>query len=162
MREGNRELAELIQRLNTVLSGREAVRSLALLQRSGLGLPQVVALYVLAGAGPRSMSQLAAALHLSLAATSQLVDKLVEAGLVARAEAKGDRRFKTVTLLKLGRKTLDALHRARAQELSASLTKLPREVQHRLGSALEAALAYLEDGRGERYLGTYQGGSGSG
>jgi len=138
------EVAALLQRLNATLNGREARQSLALLQRSGLSLPHVVSLYVLRGKGPQSMSELASALHLSLAATSQLVDRLVENGFVERAEAKGDRRFKTVQLKPKGRRTLESLHQVRERELSVAVGRLPEEIQEDLARVLATTLAYLE------------------
>jgi DNA-binding MarR family transcriptional regulator len=108
-----------------------------------LSLPHVVSLYVL-DKGAKSMTELAAALRLSLAATSQLVDKLVENRFVERTEALEDRRFKTVRLRPAGRRTLKSLHRARHLELSATVAKLPRAVQRELAHALAAALTHLE------------------
>lgn len=137
-------LAALMQRLNAVLNGREAAQSLSLLQRTGLSFPQVVALYALAGSGPQTLTQLASAVHLSLAATSQLVDRLVERGYVERTEAAGDRRFKTIRILKPGSRALQSLHELRRRELSVALSRLPAKVARELRAAVESALAHLE------------------
>ncbi|HUB06102.1 MAG TPA: MarR family transcriptional regulator [Myxococcales bacterium] len=145
MAKGNPdELAVLLQRLNAVLNGREARGSLALLQETGLSLPHVVALYALDAKGPLSISALAAGVRLSLAATSQLVDRLVEKRFVARAESRADRRVKTVRLTASGRRTLRSIHRTRSRELAAALGRVPRATREALARALVAALGHLE------------------
>jgi len=90
------------------------------------------------------MTGLAEALHLSLAAASQLVDRLVASGFVERSEARADRRVKMVSLLPEGKRTLQSLHRTRTRELSAAVAKLPDDVQKDLSRVLTAALDHFE------------------
>ena len=56
---------------------------LAAMSESGLTLPQIVVLHVL-DRGPATISTLADYLHLSLSATSSLVQRLVQEDLVSR------------------------------------------------------------------------------
>jgi DNA-binding MarR family transcriptional regulator len=95
----------------------------------GLTMAQMHALHVLAFEGPRSVSELGAAMHHSLSATSHLVQRLVEDGLVSRAEAADDRRQKHVDLTAAGRKLMERLMRARQRELRAGLEHISSDTR---------------------------------
>ncbi|HET9661225.1 MAG TPA: MarR family transcriptional regulator [Thermomicrobiales bacterium] len=64
----------------------------------GLTLPQVKALIFLYDNGDRSMTELAAGLAVSLPSASELVDRLVDRGLVERMTDLADRRRVLVSL----------------------------------------------------------------
>jgi len=96
---------------------RNAVREAnAALKDVGLTAAQAEALAVLAAAGPLSLQELGGLLIAEGGHPSRLVDRLVAAGLVARAPAAEDRRRVTLELTAAGRR----LH-ARAQRRTAPL-----------------------------------------
>ncbi len=123
--------------------GREG---LAIMQKNWLTYPQVVSLFALRTAGALAVSELAGQLNLSRAATSHLVDRLVQKKLVARAEDAGDRRYKRVTLTARGRTLTERLNRSRLEEFCRLITALPTDYRARLDAMLTELVAYLENG----------------
>ncbi len=65
-----------------------------MLHKSDLSMPQLVTLLFVRRGGVASISSISQHLNLSLGATSHLVDRLVVAGFVERAEDQNDRRQK--------------------------------------------------------------------
>lgn len=74
-----------------------------------LTMSQMKGLRTLAYHGPATVSQVAEALRISLPTASQLVDRLVQAGLAERAEDAQDRRRILVRLSKKGQQLHDGL-----------------------------------------------------
>ena len=74
-----------------------------------LTMSQMKGLRTLAYHGPVTVSQVADALKISLPTASQLVDRLVQAGLAERAEDPDDRRRILVRLSKRGQQLHDRL-----------------------------------------------------
>lgn len=103
----------------------------------GLTLPQIGALHVLMFEGPASVSSLQSRLELSLSATSHLVQRLVEAGLVRREEHPTDRRQKVVTLTQAGRRFVEEMLKARLKEFRASVEHLSPALRPELAAVLE-------------------------
>jgi DNA-binding MarR family transcriptional regulator len=110
---------------------------LGLLQREDLSMPRMTAIMMLSRRETASISDISKHLNLSLGATSHLVDKLVEAGFVTRAEDPDDRRQKHVALTERGQEFARHVRRVRVEELTRRLEQLPAPL-------LEAALANLE------------------
>ncbi len=76
------------------------------------------------------MSDISKHLGTTLAATSQLIDRLVQQGLMTRTEDPDDRRVRNVALTERGRKLLEASLRARQRwvdDLSQTLTQAELE-----------------------------------
>jgi MarR family transcriptional regulator, organic hydroperoxide resistance regulator len=111
---------------------------LCLLQREDLSMPRMTAIMMLRRSGTASISDISRHLNLSLGATSQVVDKLVEAGFVTRAEDPDDRRQKHVALTERGQQFAAEVRRVRVSELTRRLESLPPPL-------LEHALAVLSD-----------------
>ena len=110
--------------------------TLGLMSKAGLTMPQVVALHLLAERSPLSVSAIAACLKLSPAATSRLVDRLVDAAFVTRSEDTVDRRLRCVAITAAG---CELLVRAAAQTagcLTGALAGLPGGAQVQLADAL--------------------------
>lgn len=106
-------------------------------------MPQIVVLHALHRADA-SISELAARLRMSLPATSQLVDRLVEAELIGRAEDPADRRVKRISLRAAGRRFLEHLQEVRHREIADAFGSLSPETRARLGAALAATVSELE------------------
>src|SRR5215468_3396633 len=116
MRE-NADLPALVQRFIGLVNQKSAGRSMVFQHESGLTFPQIIVLYVL-NARDETVSSLAAQLRMSMGATSQLVDKLVEAQMIDRIEDASDRRVRLLKLRPAGRKYLDQLHQIRHDEIN--------------------------------------------
>ena len=104
---------------------------------TGLSMPQFSILMQLYHRGPCGLSQISERFDISIAAASQLADKLVQAGYLDRAEDPNDRRAKQLNLSAKGTKLIhDGLHeRYRWMEtLTSSLTV---EKQKKVGEALK-------------------------
>jgi DNA-binding MarR family transcriptional regulator len=138
-----RDPAVLFQRLIGVANRATAGKSTMYLYESGLTFPQIIVMYALTWEGPQAISALARTLRLSLAATSQLVDRLVEGELVAREEDPEDRRVRIISMRPHGKRFMDRLNEIRRQELSQAFDQLPRDVHHRLTDALREAVESL-------------------
>lgn len=92
---------------------------------SGLSLAQMSVLVHLYYRGPREVMGFAELMQVSPAGASQMVEKLVQQGLVRRVESAGDRRVRQVHLTEEGRRMVEASIRARqawVETLAASLT----------------------------------------
>jgi len=142
------QLAALMQRLMGLVNQRGAGDSLRLMHETGLTFPQVIALYVLDGLGPQTVSSMAENTRLSMGATSQLVDRLVGAGLVTRDEADDDRRVRVVTLGPRGKSLLDRLHGIRRREWQTALGRLPPELHGRLVAVMSEVVEALQAAEG--------------
>jgi DNA-binding MarR family transcriptional regulator len=135
--------AMLFQRLIGLANRETAGKSTLFLYESGLTFPQIIVLYALTWEGPQPISTLAQTLRLSLAATSQLVDRLVDAQLVAREEDPDDRRVRIVRLRPQGKQFMDALNETRRKELAEAFGRLPTGVRKRLTEVLRDAVEAL-------------------
>ena len=100
-----RRLLEAIRRFRIKLTSLMS----NVLSRGQLNLPQYNALSAVVLYGPLNMSQLTKALCVSTAAATNVVDKLVQLGLVRRSRDQRDRRVVMVRTTRKGRRTVQAL-----------------------------------------------------
>lgn len=135
--------------------GNEAVRSMADL---GLTMPQIAALHALMFEGPRSVTDLGADLGHSMSATSSLVQRLVEQGLVSRTEDPVDRRQKRVELTAAGRKLVERMLKARQKEVRAGLEHLSVDLRAELQRIMRRIVEEL-GGKADELCGATQAGS---
>ena len=127
---------------------------MAFVKEEGLSMPQMGTLFFLRG-GPGTVSRIAEHLDLSLAATSHLVERLVQRGLVARFENPADRRQKCVELSPAGRTFLDGADARAALALERVLETALQEMPPGQLDALEEALRGVEralSGEGDERL----------
>ncbi len=110
---------------------------------AGLSMPQMVTLFMLRKRGSSTISALADKLNLSLAATSHLVDRMVQQQLVERKEDVTDRRQKQVALAPGGATLLDRLLEARLHESGQLLAALPADLHDRLEHVLAQVVEQL-------------------
>lgn len=104
---------------------------------SGLSMPQVSALMRLYYGGLCGVTDIAEHLDVTSAAASQMIDRLVQHGLVARSTAPTDRRIKQIELTPAGRKLVEDSVEARVQWLAQLTTVLPAEEQAAIATALD-------------------------
>jgi DNA-binding MarR family transcriptional regulator len=106
-----------------------------------LSLSQLRALHVLANADePMTLTELAPALHLSVAATGRLLDGLERAGLVVRREDEEDRRVKRLALTAEGEHVMERLATATREGLRGFAATLNEERRACLSRALTTVL----------------------
>ncbi len=110
----------------------------ARLRAQGLSVAQLMVLRQIQYGGPCSVSDVAQALGVSRAAASQMLDRLVEQGLVARQEDPRDRRHKRLTLTAEGRAFLEGMMDAHRAWAEAVLNRLAAEEREALAQALAA------------------------
>jgi DNA-binding MarR family transcriptional regulator len=104
---------------------------------SGLSMPQVSALFRLRYQGMCGVSDIADHLDVTSAAASQMVDRLVQQGLLERSTDPNDRRVKRIQLTPLGHRLLDDAVEARVQWLAGLTTVLTPEQQQKIVEALD-------------------------
>jgi DNA-binding MarR family transcriptional regulator len=139
----NIETARLLQELMGLLHAVIAGDALAVMHDTGLTLPQIVALHVLHQRGDCTLSAVGDALRLSTSATSHLVDRLVERGLVNRWEDPADRRQKRLQITESGLTLTLHLATMRTAEMQAGLGLLDPATRAQLGSVLEEVVGQL-------------------
>lgn len=101
-------VAEISALLADMRTSAERERVRRLLRRS-VSLTHLHVLAVLRAEGPLSMSELAAALDVSVASATGIVSRMEERGLVERGRSADDRRIVTVSLAAGGLAALDQL-----------------------------------------------------
>lgn len=116
------------------------------LQASRLSLPQLGTLHFLHAEGAQSVSVIAHHLHLSLAATSHLVERLVGRGLLTRREDPADRRQKIVGLADEGIALVRGVQADAVAAIDGLLNAVPSDLRQRLDADVREALAVLESG----------------
>jgi DNA-binding MarR family transcriptional regulator len=129
-------LSLLIGELMSLVHRRSAGDTLCILTEAGLTMAQLVALHFLQHQGARSVSAIAAALRLSPAATSHLVERLVQAGLVERREDPVDRRAKRVAVTAAGITLTARVQTERTREFAAVLARISPALRRRFASVL--------------------------
>lgn len=115
---------------------RSAGDTLATINEAGLTMAQFVTLHILAHTAGLSVGAVAGCLRLSPAATSHLLDRLVQAKLVARSEDPDDRRQKRLSITAAGRALIDGVNAERTRELSAVLGRLSADLRRQFAEVL--------------------------
>lgn len=138
--DGDPALAALVGRFMVTIhlleSRAQENEALALMNESGLTLPQIIALHVLKMHGVHTVGDLATETRLSKAATSQMVDRLVALGYVTRAEDERDRRQKQIALTPRGSDLMDRVFEGRFRMLRGGFSQLAPATRERLMAVL--------------------------
>jgi len=104
---------------------------------TGLSMPQFSILMQLHHKGPCGMSKISERFDVSAAAASQLVDKLVQAGYLARAEDPADRRARLLALSDKGKELINQGAEERHRWMDELASKISTEERARVTEALE-------------------------
>ena len=130
------EIAQLVMRWTSIsmsLSrGKHFAQNLRQISDLGLTMPMFVALNVIALDGRQTMTSLVEQLALSTSATSHMIQRLVELGLVERRDNPDDRRQKVLALTTAGGALVGAMMRSRFAELKDSVAPLSASTRTRL------------------------------
>ena len=103
---------------------------------TGLSMPQISILMQLHHKGPCGMSEVSNRFDISAAAASQLVEKLVHAGYLERAEDPTDRRAKLLTLSAKGEELIQQGTEERYRWMDELTSKLSAEERAKVAEAL--------------------------
>jgi DNA-binding MarR family transcriptional regulator len=122
----------------------------AIMSDAAVTLPQVLLLHRVEEAGSASFSDLASDSNASAAALSQMIDRLVQQGLLRRAEDSLDRRRKAIAATPRARLFLRKLAAARSADYQLGLSPVSRELRSQLAEAIERAVAEIESAREPR------------
>ena len=108
-------------------------------QRVGAGvtLAQMKTLFVLEFKQSATLSEVARTLGVSMPAASEVVDRLVRAGLVRRVQSESDRRRVVLTLRSGGRRVLGRLARSRREKFEKLAKVVGTSGTRRMVAALE-------------------------
>ncbi|HSG42048.1 MAG TPA: MarR family transcriptional regulator [Anaerolineales bacterium] len=104
---------------------------------TGFSMPQFSTLMQLFHKGASGMSELSEAFGITPAAASQLVDKLVQNGFIAREEDPNDRRAKLLNLTDKGRELVQQGIEERYRWMDRLSGRLTEEERIQVGEALE-------------------------
>jgi len=117
---------------------------------SGLSMPLFAILMHLYYRTSCSVSDLSEYLDISAAAASQMVDRLVQNGLVERTEEPNDRRAKHLTLRSKGLALIETGLATRHIWVEAVMDRLSPEERSRVQEGLDILARHLQDLHAER------------
>ncbi len=103
---------------------------------AGFSFVQMNVLMHLYYRGPREVMAFGELLQVSPAGASQMIERLVQQGLVRRCESPDDRRVRLVHLTERGRQAVDESIRARQQWVERLVGSLSEEQRQAIGQAL--------------------------
>lgn len=106
-------------------------------KENNYSIPQLNALFRIRYKGACGVSDLGEEMGITSAAASQLLDKLVQQGLVMRTEDPQDRRNKLITLTKAGMQVSEKSMQARQEWLDRLAERLSPAEQQQVQAALE-------------------------
>jgi DNA-binding MarR family transcriptional regulator len=121
-------------------------------KQNGLSMGQMTALFHISRGDASSVSGLGGEMEMTNPAASQLLERLVQQGLIVREEDARDRRYKQISLSEKGDELLKRGLQAREKWLEEMVSLMSPEEQDKVTEALELMLrkaAELERGRGD-------------
>jgi DNA-binding MarR family transcriptional regulator len=144
-----KEIVDLQKRLNRVLRQNDADVWMAL----NLTIAQLKSLFFIANKGSINSKKLAAALGVTPADVTGIVDRLVDQGLVDRAENPGDRRMLSLRPTGKGEALIADLRERTIGHMSKVMARLSVDelaiMAQGLKSLAEAAETYQEEAKNE-------------
>jgi len=118
--------------------------ALAAMADAAITLPQVLLLSQVQRRRTASPSDLAGALHVSLPAVSQMIDRLVQQGLLNRTEDPVDRRRKSLTTTDRARTFMRKVETARSTDYEVGLASVPPDLLAQMTILLERVVLEIE------------------
>jgi len=131
------EFSQIIRQFMDIAMHRALHERLHFAKSLGLSMPQFSILIQLHFRGACGMSQVSERFEITPAAASQLVDKLVQSGLIRREEDPHDRRAKFLNLTEKGKELLQRNFEERYRWLDQLAEKLTAEERTKVTEALE-------------------------
>lgn len=140
------QVGDALRRLVDLASHRSG-SVFALMNDASVTLPQVLLINRAEQFGSASLSDLAEGSTASAAALSQMIERLVQQGLLHRAEDPIDRRRKAIGVTPRARAFLRKLEAARSADYELGLISLGHELRAQLASVLKRVVADIENAR---------------
>ena len=131
------EFSQIIRQFMDIAMHRALHERLHFAKSLGLSMPQFSILIQLHFRGACGMSEVSERFEITPAAASQLVDKLVQGGLIRREEDPHDRRAKFLNLTEKGKELLQRNFEERYRWLDQLAEKLTAEERTKVTEALE-------------------------
>jgi DNA-binding MarR family transcriptional regulator len=141
------QAGDALRRLVDLASHRSGI-VFALMNDAAVTLPQVLLMSRVERFGSASLSDLAEVSATSLAALSQMIERLVQQGLLSRTEDAIDRRRKAVRLTRGAQSLLRKLRAARSADYELGLGSASQELRLQLVNVIERVIGDIEDTRG--------------
>jgi MarR family transcriptional regulator, organic hydroperoxide resistance regulator len=138
------DLTKTIRQLMDVITTRSMRERSHYVKTTGLSLAQFGILMHLYYRKSSGVSHLSEYLNVTTAAASQMVDHLVQAGLVERTESLNDRRAKLLTLTRKGRAMIETGLATRHIWLDAVVERLTPEECRRVEEGLDILARNLQ------------------
>lgn len=114
------------------------------MRNAGLSMPQISALFRLSYRGECGVGDIAGETGVTTAAASQMVDRLVQQGLIERSEDPHDRRAKQIRVTSTGRVLMREGAEARVRWMAELSRLLSDEEQAAVAAALETLIRATE------------------
>jgi DNA-binding MarR family transcriptional regulator len=114
-------------------------------REKGLRMSAIGALHHLKLGGHVGVSDVGEHLGVSNAAASQMLDRLVEEGMISRTEDPNDRRMKRLTITDAGINILEEAVNARVNWLKDLGEKLTEEEKEQLSAAMRLMIAKTQE-----------------
>lgn len=114
-------------------------------RQNNLSMSQMGTMFRLHRNGPTGVSQIGSELGISSAAVSQMLERLVQQGLVQRTEAPNDRRAKVIDLTPLGRQMVDEVHGGVRRSIMQVIFEMDNEEAQKVSEALTLILKKVEE-----------------
>jgi len=130
-----RPLKELIGELANVITRVGQSQLKEYMNQTGLSHSQMMTLSRLYNHGGGRISQMGAHLGTTDAAASQLIDRLVNLGMVERIDSETDRRAKKIILTPKGKAVIDEMIARRERMVELMLATIPPEKQQLIREA---------------------------
>lgn len=131
-----KQLSEVIREWAEVFMHRSGRDFKRFMDTTGLSFSQVNILMRLFHGGSAGVSEIGGQMGITNAAASQAIDRLVQMGLIVRAEDPQDRRAKRLELAPKGRELIQKGIRARIQWIEGVTDTLTPEQQNMIIAAL--------------------------
>jgi DNA-binding MarR family transcriptional regulator len=141
------QAGEALRRLVDLVSHRSGL-ALATMNDAAITLPQVLLLSHVERRGTASPSELAEAMHASLPAVSQMIDRLVQQGLLDRTDDPVDRRRKSLATTAGARSFMRKLAAARSTEYELGLASAAPELLAQLTILIGRVVEELDGSAG--------------
>jgi len=106
-------------------------------RQTGFSITQMNVLMHLYYRGPGEVKSIVEVMQVSPAASSQIVERMVQQGLVSRVESASDRRVRQVNVTAEGRKIVEQSIAARRKWMESLMTALSDDQKNAIASALQ-------------------------
>ncbi len=140
------ELSDALLRWTKVLMRGQMTGFVSYARRSGLSMSQAGALFRLHGHGrAHGVSDIGDHLGVTSAAASQLLDRLVQQGLILRSEDPEDRRAKRVSLTEKGQSIIENAMKGRQRWFESLAETMTEKERATVLSGLEILIRKVEE-----------------